>query len=177
MGEVSQAEPGRAFFLFLLRNDQRRHLHMYYENIDQSRIELQLPFFDARLIEIIVSSPVEPFLMHKFYHKWLEYFPKDVVSVPWQTYPGHELCPLYVDGEYKSQWHGKIRHKNFFQRLADLRGSFKFLFKPDCTDNIISKYKLILTMPFHLFNIRDYSYIYKFCDGFTNFYNQYKNKP
>ena len=38
---------GSRLHLFLMFNDQRRHLADFYENIDLGRLEFQLPFFDG----------------------------------------------------------------------------------------------------------------------------------
>ncbi|HEX8722811.1 MAG TPA: asparagine synthase-related protein, partial [Pyrinomonadaceae bacterium] len=44
---VGCPDPGRGFHLFLMLNDQRRHLARHFENIDLHRLELQLPFHDG----------------------------------------------------------------------------------------------------------------------------------
>ena len=99
-------DPVRRFYLFLLFNDQRRHLDLFYENLDQHRIEYQLPFFDSSFLESVVRIPSELCLDHRFYNKWLGRFPSAVHEVPWQSYPGHEPCPLPLPKELvaRQQW-------------------------------------------------------------------------
>lgn len=49
-------DPGQAIFLFLMFNDQRRHLHNIYEDISKHNLEYQLPFFDSAFLEFIFSA-------------------------------------------------------------------------------------------------------------------------
>lgn len=97
-------EPGRAPHLFLMHNDQRRHLADHYENIDVRRVELQLPFFDADFLQLILTSPIDGFLRHHFYNRWLQEFLPAIREVPWQAYPGHEPCPLPAPEGLRYQW-------------------------------------------------------------------------
>lgn len=95
---------GRNLHLFFMLNDQRRHLMEFFETIDLRRLELNLPFFDGKFLELILSSPVDPFLLHRFYNRWLSCFPEAVREVPWQSYPRHEPCPLPVPDNLRYQW-------------------------------------------------------------------------
>ena len=42
-------DPGRNFHLFLMLNDQRRHLAKHFEHLDLHRVEFHLPYFEQRL--------------------------------------------------------------------------------------------------------------------------------
>ncbi len=97
-------DPARALYLFLMFNDQRRHLSGHFEHIDLHRIELQLPFFDGGFLEAVLAVPIDLCLGHRFYLGWLERFPPTVMSVPWQAYPGHEPCPLPYPETLSHQW-------------------------------------------------------------------------
>lgn len=97
-------DPGRAFHLFLLMNDQRRHLSAHFEALDLDRLELQLPFFDGDLLASIVRTPLDWCLGHKFYMRVLACLPPITTSIPWQAYPGHVPCPLPVPAELRYQW-------------------------------------------------------------------------
>jgi len=97
-------DPARAFHLFVMHNDQRRHLAPHLENIDLHKIELHVPFYDSDFLEVILGSPVDVYLRHNFYLKWLKYFPQSVASVPWQSYPGHEPCPFPIEKHLGHQW-------------------------------------------------------------------------
>lgn len=128
--ELRKAEaldPGRRLHVFYMRNDQQRHLHAFYESLDLHRVEYALPFYDSRLIQLLASGPIDEFLKHKLYHKWLGRFPRIVTSVAWQVYPGHEPCPVNADVKGRTQWEktrrdcfgGKYREA-FHQCLASL---------------------------------------------------------
>ena len=94
----------RRIFLYYLLNDQMRHLHHHYEEIDISNIEFEMPFFDMELLEFIVSLPIKPFLMHKLYNDWIKRFNVPLNDVPWQSYPSHEPCPHSLPDNILSQW-------------------------------------------------------------------------
>jgi len=102
-------DPGRNLYLFLLLNDQRRHLANQYERIDTSHIDYVEPFYDSDFLATIMSVPLDLCLLHRFYNKWLKLFPAPVSSLPWQSYPGHEPCPLPQPAGLISQWSGKQR--------------------------------------------------------------------
>lgn len=159
--DLSGVDPGRAFYLFLLRNDQRRHLHGYYENIDQSRVEFCSPFYDAQLLKIIVSAPVKPFLYHNFYHRWLHLFPEGTMSVPWQTYRGHTSCPVAHTEEYPSQW-DTARSEAFLRSKPALKKCFGILSKKDFPKELISRPMILLALLLHSIRFDNYSYLFNF---------------
>jgi asparagine synthase (glutamine-hydrolysing) len=98
-------DAGRAIHLYLMLNDQRRHLaDRHFEHIDLSRVDFHLPFFDAEFLTSILREPIDPFLRHNFYLSWLRKFPPGVLEVPWQAYPGHAPCPIPVPAGLAYQW-------------------------------------------------------------------------
>lgn len=167
--DITGIELGRAFHLFLLRNDQRRHLHSFYEDIDLYRVEFLLPFYDARLLELIISAPVEQFLRHEFYHKWLHFFPDDTRSVPWQTYPGHVRCPVSHNGALPSQWEND-RKKGFRSSKVSINKWWKIIFVKDFPKEILRRPIIFLAMLLHLIRFNDYSYLYKFSRKICDYY-------
>lgn len=106
---VHPADPGRIFYLFLLLNDQRRHMFNHFENMDLARIEFEEPFFDADFIAEIAAQPIDSFLYHNFYLEWLKCFPSQtgVLEIPWQAYPNHVPCPLPQPDGLNYQWDRK----------------------------------------------------------------------
>ncbi|SCX18035.1 Asparagine synthetase B (glutamine-hydrolyzing) [Nitrosomonas eutropha] len=104
LDSIHSGDPGRIFYLFLMLNDQRRHMFNHFENIDLGRVEFELPFFDSNFIAEIIKLPIDPFLRHVFYMEWLSYFPKAALEVPWQAYPGHMPCPLPQPEGLTYQW-------------------------------------------------------------------------
>ncbi len=100
------ADPGRIFYLFLLLNDQRRHMFNHFENMDLTRLEFEMPFYDAAFISEVMQRPIDSFLYHNFYLEWLKCFPSElgILEIPWQAYPGHVPCPLPQPEGLIYQW-------------------------------------------------------------------------
>lgn len=109
IGSIHPADPGRTFYLFLLLNDQRRHMFNHFENMDLTRIEFEMPFYDADFITEVVHQPIDSFLYHNFYLEWLKCFPSQlgILEVPWQAYPNHVPCPLPQPDGLTYQWDRK----------------------------------------------------------------------
>jgi hypothetical protein len=159
LAQLHAEDAGRNFYLFLVLNDQRRKLMGHFENIDLHRLEFQLPFFDATFFELILATPLDWCLRHKFYIKWLSYFQPAVTVVPWQAYPGHEPCPIPVSTELAYQWDdsyqagGDAKEKQrVIEQASELLRSFDF------PDQILSKRKLRLATWIHSRGWRDYQY-------------------
>lgn len=108
LDDIHTADPGRGIHLFLLLNDQRRHLTTHFENLDLDRMELQTPFYDSDFLQAMIEAPIDLCLGHRFYMKWLAHFPPTVTAVPWQFYPGHVPCPLPVPKGLHYQWQGRV---------------------------------------------------------------------
>lgn len=101
---IRLADPGRSCYLFLMLNDQRRHMFNHFENLDLTRIELEMPFYDSEFIAGVVREPIDTFLRHVLYMEWLKFFPQGVLEVPWQAYPNHVPCPLPLPEGLTHQW-------------------------------------------------------------------------
>lgn len=97
-------EPGRNAHLFFMLNDQRRHLSIYYESLHEHRLDLVVPFFDGRFLKAVLSSAVDPFLLHRLYNKLMARQPFGLGKIPWQVYPGHEACPVPAPELARLQW-------------------------------------------------------------------------
>jgi hypothetical protein len=160
LNELRAEDAGRNFYLLIMHNDHRRNLTRHFENIDLHRLEFQLPFFDAAFLESIVATPLDWCLRHKFYVKWLSQFAPAVTAVPWQTYPGHQPCPLPSDGELSNQWNEKFQaEERGAQRRTLLARASHLLSAPDFPHEILSKRNLRLAAWTHLAGWRDYAYV------------------
>ena len=113
MARSDAEDPLRRYHLFLMYNDQKRHLTDFFENIDLHQVEYQLPFYDSRILRLTQSAPVEWFLKHKFYYNVLPKFPAPVSSLPWQSYPGHLPCPVLDGKEAKWQFDEPPTHTTY----------------------------------------------------------------
>ncbi|MES2878585.1 MAG: asparagine synthase-related protein [Pseudomonadota bacterium] len=95
---------GRCIYLFLLFNDQRRHLFKHFETIDQHGLELLTPFYDAAFLQAVAATPARWGLFHRLYTDWFQHLPEFSRKTPWQTYPGHQPCLIATDKKLTYQW-------------------------------------------------------------------------
>ena len=116
------------FYLFLLFNDQQRHLFTHFETIGTHKIELVLPYFDSDFLSLILTLPTKQCLEHEFYMQWFNHFPDFVRKTPWQTYPGHKACPSGDPPALQSRGilHGRIHRSVRFSDYPD--AFFNFIF-------------------------------------------------
>ncbi len=98
------SEIGRRLYLFLLFNDQRRHLFKHFETIDQHGLELLTPFYDTQFLRMVAATPVRWGVLHRLYSAFFEHLPTFALKTPWQTYPGHMPCLLPPDTQSSYQW-------------------------------------------------------------------------
>jgi asparagine synthase (glutamine-hydrolysing) len=156
------ADPGRNFYLFLVLNDQRRKLKSHFENIDQHRLEFQLPFFDGQFLSSIMGTELDLCIRHKFYNKWLLQFPPVVAEVPWQAYPGHEPCLLPLPAELGYQWdHGRQAKEDASQKHRVLKQATELLRAANFPDKILNRRNLRLAVWIHARGWRDYRYAFR----------------
>ncbi len=159
LDEVHAEDAGRNFYLFLMRNDQRRKLTNHFENIDLHRLEFQLPFFDGAFLASVIATPLDWCLRHRFYLKWLSHFPPPVAAVPWQAYPGHEPCPLPIPTELAYQWDDTYQaEEESSQKQKVIAQAAQLLRSIDFPDHILNKRKLRLATWMHSRGWRDYRY-------------------
>lgn len=163
---------GRAFHLFLMLNDQRRHLAGFYENIDLGRLEFHLPFFDSHFLALILSSPITPFLRHQFYLSWLNVaFPK-AVSVPWQAYPGHVPCPLPAPANLRYQWGTYYNRATEDHMRRDTLAKAARLFEStNFPKGIIDRKRLRLATWLTQLRVGNYSYMIDSADTFARYWD------
>jgi hypothetical protein len=154
-------DAGRSLHLYLMLNDQRRHMSDWLEHLDLHRLEMQLPFYDAEFLALILSTPVDMYLGHRFYTDWLNCFPPSVTAVPWQTYPGHVPCPVEFEnkelgyqfgGTFSREW--QALHKQALLREADEMIRAREFPRP-----IIDRKILRLATWAYRLGLRDYSYV------------------
>lgn len=160
--DIHSEDPGRGFHLFLMLNDQRRHLRDHFENIDLHRIELHLPFFDGHFLELVLSARIDYFLEHRFYNDWLGCFPSWVATVPWQSYPGHAQCPLPIPDALIDQWRNvsRLPARKRCKRLL-IRQVLNGLISKDFPNEILARFPLGGAALLTLAGFRDYMYVLK----------------
>lgn len=171
LDQIDCDDPARSFHVFLLFNDQRRHLSSHFEDIDLQRVEFHLPFFDSDFLSSVIECPIELCLAHRFYTKWLALFPSTVTSVPWQTYPGHEPCPLPIPEGLRYQWqpeHFKDLHE--MEKKYLLKQGSKLLKAKDFPSKILSRSRLRLANFMYRTGLRDYGYVVKTAQTYCKYW-------
>jgi len=164
-------ESARRFHLFLMLNDQRRHLASHFEGIDRHRLELQLPFFDSDFLELFIGAPIDACLGHRLYVKWLSHFPDIVTAVPWQSYPGHVPCPIPIPKTLRYQWSRETwnrvaRHR----RERILRRAVGILRSDTFPSHVLSKERLRVAYWLTRSRVADYSYAIRFADTYCRYW-------
>lgn len=150
-------DPANKLFLFLMLNDQRRHLYDFYEEIDSHGLEYQLPFYDSSFLEFIFSLPLDTRLNHKFYHEWFKTLSPTVTAVPWQTYPGHVPCPIQDGKNLEYQW-AKGKKKPVRERLFAAREGFEISFSSSYIGPM-SRSQLVAVSTIHSLGIKNLSHV------------------
>jgi hypothetical protein len=85
-----------------------------------------------------------------------------VKSVPWQTYPGHEPCPLPIPKDLSSQWDpSSTRELKKLLRPQVLRDAREMLGAERFPSPIFNKWHLRLTSWIYWLGLRDYGYVMK----------------
>ncbi len=159
LNELHAEDAGRNFALFLMHNDQRRKLTHHFESIDLHRLEFQLPFFDGGLLISMLATPLDWCLKHRLYSKWLSLFPAAVTSVPWQSYPGHEPCPLPIPANLAYQWDSSHQaEEDASQDQKVMAQASELLQSTDFPGRILNKRNLRLATWIHSRGWRDYRY-------------------
>ena len=155
---LKPADPGRAWYLFLMMNDQRRHLFNHFESMDLGRLEFELPFFDAEFLTDVMREPFDPFLRHAFYVEWLKCFHPAVAGTPWQAYPNHVPCPHPLPAEATYQWDG-LTPGEFSKRIAfSLECARGLLAASEFTRRFLGAFRMRLFLLALRLTGRDYSH-------------------
>lgn len=160
LASLDTGDPAKAFFVFLLHNDQRRHLDRYYEDIDLLRYEMELPFFDADLLVEIMRTPIDPMLGHRFYLKSLVKSCPGAGDMPWQAYPESVPCPLPAPDELRYQWsEASYRRGHRIQWSRRVGRGVRMVTDPRFPGRVLNRWFLGLATAVHATNLRDLGYI------------------
>jgi asparagine synthetase B (glutamine-hydrolysing) len=165
MQRFSRLPGQKAFHLFIVLNDLRRHLHDAYEASARTGLDIAAPFYDRRVLQSVLSlaPPLDPYLGHRLYHEIVRHWPDACFRVPWQTYPGHLPCPVADPPEttagLRDQWEvlqqlnrrtGGVRRRWAVKSLASGRAPARLLNLPLLTTAILG-HRLRLFDRSHLF--------------------------
>ena len=174
LNDIVSADKGRQFHLFLMLNDQRRHLARHFEDIDVDRIEFQLPFFDGDFLESVLRLPNQPLMFHNFYMDWLALFPNRLNAIPWQAYPGHVPCHVPSPPGLKYQWEEYYDKKMYRQmRHSTTKLGVGMLTDARFPRHILSRTSLAAAVLLTRLGVADYSYL---INTASTFHRYWKNQ-
>jgi hypothetical protein len=158
--DIHCEDPGRNLYVFLLVNDQRRHLAWLFEDVDVNPLEFVTPFFDGDFLSVVASVPLDLCLLHRFYNKWLSCFSPDLLSVPWQVYPGHDPCPVPPLPGLVSQFdRSQNRYLHSHKRLQLIRNTSELLRSDAFPEPLLSRRYLRFAYSACRWGLRDYFYV------------------
>jgi asparagine synthetase B (glutamine-hydrolysing) len=159
LSRFDSADPAWNLYLYLTLSDQARKLTRHFENIDLHRLEFQAPFFDPNLLQAVLASQLDWFLRHKFYHKLLTHFGAAAARVPWQSYPGHEPCPLPIPPDLTYQWSQQHwANERSVKRQNIVARALRLLRESDFPNHLLDRRKLRVAAWIHSTGWRDYQY-------------------
>lgn len=172
-------DPARAFHLFLMHNDQRRHMCDHWENMDLVRFDQHVPFLDGHFLEWMLAAPIDRCLGHRLYHRWLRTFPPSVTSVPWQAYPGHEQCPLPVPAGLGYQWSQAYSpyRINDLRKRKRLDQARKLLRSAHFPEHLLDRRYLRLATWVYRTGFRDYGYVVGSAQTFERYWALSQERP
>ena len=146
-------------YRFLMLNDQRRHLYDHYENYSNNKVEIITPFFDFSFIKEILKAPADFIVGHKLYTNIFNNVHENIRSVPWQTYPGHEKCPINLPDGCETQWGRKSLKKDREVNRNKCKKIFHFAIYKKWPHDILRKYPSLLLVMLSYFKLRRVDYV------------------
>jgi asparagine synthase (glutamine-hydrolysing) len=181
LNEVSRYpchDSGRQIYIFLLLNDQRRHLHKHFESIDEHGIEFLTPFFDSVFLRSVVATPVRWGVLHRLYAQWFAHLPPFAQITPWQTYPGHVECPVQDYEKLSYQWGSsseaaEASDERFRERLNVAGLLFSSLIVP-ITNEFFSRACIVFVAVLHVFGLADAKYTLRTIEKIQQFDGAYQ---
>lgn len=170
IARLACADEGRKLHVFLMLNGQRRLLAQHYENIDLRRFELEVPFFDSQLLEVVLASPIDAYMGHKLYHRWLKEFQPEASEVAWQAYPGHEPCPVPQPSSLRYQWDAWYTVPEArAAKAARIAAIDDVLNDPHFPSSLLDRRILLLARWLTRLGLGDYSYLFGVAQTFARY--------
>ena len=142
LGELKRFKTSRLAqipYLFLMLNDQRRHLHYFFELKLRAPFEFVTPFWDSEFLRTMLECPDHEVLYHRFYSRFFEKLPSRARSVPWQTYPGHAPCPLPLPDGFDYNWDHAPREADLRDAHERARGVLRRCVSADFPTNLLRR--------------------------------------
>jgi hypothetical protein len=170
LASIRCLDPAKDLLVFLLENDQRRHLAGYYEDLDLNTVEYMLPFFDAVFLETAVSFPIDDTLYHRLYNRWLSFLPGPAATVPWQAYVGHEACPLPLPQGGTTQWPTEASRRPLATALTETAARFRQVLSSQFPASIFSRSRTLAAVVLGMRRMSETAYAFRTVQTFGKYY-------
>lgn len=167
LATYGKKNPDRAPYFFLMLNDQRRHLDRHFERFHEREFDYVLPFFDKRLIQFLAAIPSGWMNYHRLYDKLFHKIGGRLTSTPWQTYPGHEPCPLPMPSGLRYQWDSDFHNKDEERKktINDAIFCIKNIKNTTLTNKEINKNYVAICLMTTLLGITNHSFIRNYIEA------------
>src|SRR5690606_2798376 len=119
------------------------------------------PLFDPDVLSIVCTMPMAFCLGHRMYHEWLKRFPPEILSVPWQTYPGHEACPVPRSESVYNQWQSPRRQRRGSFAVSSLKGASNYLRRYAQFRPLLRSDRVVAAYAMRALELRDTSHLLK----------------
>jgi hypothetical protein len=161
INRYARADMGRRIYLFLIFNDQRRHLFKHFETIDQHGLELLTPFYDTNFLQAVAATPARQGVLHRLYADFFDYLPRFSQQTPWQTYPGHLPCPVPAPSNLRYQWSDDASNAGTDSACSRMREAWGMLqaFESCSQLKMFSRTKIYLAAVAHASGLKDMGYL------------------
>ncbi len=169
LSAIDCEDRGQAMLLFLMFNDQHRHMRGVYDMEPEWGVEYQLPMFDSELIRHFFRVPIHERIGHRFYNRVLKHFARPIHETPWQVYPGHEPGDFEIDPGIANQWEMPTGRTSSLERLKSLPRTFGML-GATSPQNPVSRSRLAAAGLAHASGIRDYGYLLSAAERIRKFF-------
>ena len=108
---------------------------------------------------------------HRLYNAALPHFPSVLSAVAWQTYPGHEPCPIPLPPDAIDQWGDRQRDiVRQTRRAGILREATWLIRRPDFPVAVLDRTYIAAAGLKHRLGRGDYSYVMDYAAAFSEFW-------
>jgi hypothetical protein len=108
---------------------------------------------------------------HRLYNAALRFFPSIVSAVPWQTYPGHEPCPIPLPVGAIDQWGDPQKEIVRRERRAGILGEAARLVRAsDFPAPILNRGHVAAAGLLHWLGRGDYAYVMDYAGALLQFW-------
>lgn len=97
-------DPARTIYVYQAEIGNPPIIQHEHQDLDLHRVEYLMPLADFALIEHIMGIDPQLCQRHRFYYRLLDQLPASIKTVPWQSYPTQDPCPVPGPTFPETQW-------------------------------------------------------------------------